>query len=107
MIVYVSKFFFLSGNSQWKFSPLAWQLLPPTNSNTSNLEDDMRHIISQSDNTPMKLIPVIKYSQFVYDKTVYGKLNSFTESFYSGDASSLVVALITHSIQLVSRKERV
>lgn len=67
----------------------------------------MRHIISQSDNTPMKLIPVIKYSQFVYDKTVYGKLNSFTESFYSGDASSLVVALITHSIQLVSRKERV
>lgn len=60
---------------------LAWQLLPPTNSNTSNLEDDMRHI-SQSDNTPMKLIPVIKYSQFVYDETVYGKLNSFTELFW-------------------------
>ena len=32
----------------------------------------------------------------------------FTEScYYSGDDSSLVVALMTHSIQLVRRKERV
>ena len=36
------------------------------------------------------------------------ELNSFTEScYYSGDDSSLVVALMTHSIQLVRRKERV
>ena len=38
-----------------------------------------------------------------------GELISFTEScyYYSGDDSSLVVALMTHSIQLVRRKERV
>ena len=37
-----------------------------------------------------------------------GERISFTESYYySGDDSSFVVALMTHSIQLVRRKERV
>ena len=80
-----------------------------------NLGAHTRHIhniVSQSDNklTLYNETCTSDRASKLNNKKVMnaGERISFTENYYySGDDSSFVVALMTHSIQLVRRKERV